>query len=300
MRDLGSRDIGDWFGRLERDGVPPATIRKAKRALSAMLATAAQDGAIRDNPALGVRYVPAPAIAERERLAQAERKRRALNTDQVLAIIAAMPERWHVFFSLLAETGCRVSELIGLRWQNVHLEDDPHIYVCEQWKDGRYKRLKTDAAEEPIPLSPPMAQWLGQMRPQDASGPVFPSKTGTPLGYSNLYNRVLLPAAEAAQVTLPLRRAFHAFRDACASLIVESGGTVKGVQQRLRHAQLQTSMGYVKETTDGRRTAETVGARLWGHLGDTEHPQTAANGEATEAQNLAQGSATADSRSPLG
>ena len=93
-----------------------------------------------------------------------------------------------------------------------------------------------------------MAQWLGRMRPQDATGPVFPSKTGTPLGYSNLYNRVLFPACGAAGVQLPPRRAFHAFRDACASLIVESGGTVKDVQTRLRHAQLSTSMGYVKES----------------------------------------------------
>jgi hypothetical protein len=49
-----------------------------------------------------VRRVPAPAIAERERLAQGERKRRTLSADQVLAIIATMPEPWHVFFSLLA------------------------------------------------------------------------------------------------------------------------------------------------------------------------------------------------------
>ena len=300
LRDLASRDISDWFGRLEQDKVPPATIRKAKRCLSAMLATAAQDGAISHNPALGVRYVPAPAIAERERLAQADRKRRALSADQVLAVIAAMPDQWHVFFSLLAETGCRVAELIGLRWENVHLGDSPHIYVCEQWKDGKYKRLKTDASEEPIPLSPPMAQWLGQMRPQDATGPVFPSMTGTPLNYSNLYNRVLLPACGAAGVQLPPRRAFHAFRDACASLIVESGGTVKDVQTRLRHAQLSTSMGYVKESSDGHKTAATLGARLWGNGGATEHPQTAANGNGSKPENPAQGAASATSRNSVG
>jgi integrase len=299
LRDLGSSDISDWFGRLERDGVPPATIRKAKRCLSAMLATAAQDGAISHNPALGVRYVPAPAIAERERLAQAERKRRALSADQVLAVIAAMPDQWHVFFSLLAETGCRVSELIGLRWENVHLGDEPHVYVCEQWKDGRHKRLKTDASEEPVPLSPPMAQWLGQMRPQDAAGPVFPSMTGTPLNYSNLYNRVLLPAADAAGVTLPPRRAFHAFRDACASLIIDSGGTVQDVKTRLRHAQLSTSMGYVKETGDGHRTADTLGARLWGNAGATTHPQATTDETAEHGSPAGESRPPATSRNPL-
>jgi integrase len=143
-----------------------------------------------------------------------------------------------------------------------------------------------------------MAQWLGQMRPQDASGPVFPSRTGTPLGYSTS-NRVLLPAAETAGVKFPPRRAFHAFRDACASLIVESGGTVQDVKQRLRHAQLSTSMGYVRETHDGRKTAATVGTRLWGHHGATEHPQTAA-GAPVEDDNPAQEAASADSRNSLG
>ena len=178
-RSTHIRRFGRW---LEKDKVAPATIRKAKRCLSAMLATAAQDGAIsRTTRPSACATRPAPAIAEREELAQAERKRRALSADQVLAVIAATPDRWHTFFMLLAETGCRVAELIGLRWENVHLEDDPHIYVCEQWNGNRYKRLKTDASEEPIPLSPPMAQWLGpKIDREDATGPVFPSKTGTP------------------------------------------------------------------------------------------------------------------------
>lgn len=44
LRDVTSRDVSDWFGDLEAKGVHPPSIRKAKAALSAMLATAAQAG----------------------------------------------------------------------------------------------------------------------------------------------------------------------------------------------------------------------------------------------------------------
>jgi integrase len=194
LRDLGSRDISEWFGRLEGDGVPAPTIRKAKRALSAMLATAAQDGSIQSNPALGVRYVPARKLEKA--------KRRPLTADDVLNIIGAMPEQWQAFFSLLAESGCRVGELLGLRWRNVHLGDDPYIYVCEQFRNGEYKRLKTEASKARIPLSAPMAQWLARIRPEDAedTAPVFTSGVGTPLHYGNLYNRVLIPALQQAGI----------------------------------------------------------------------------------------------------
>jgi len=46
LRDVGSRDISNWFATLENKGVHGPTILKAKRALSVMLATAAQQGDI--------------------------------------------------------------------------------------------------------------------------------------------------------------------------------------------------------------------------------------------------------------
>jgi Phage integrase family len=178
---------------------------------------------IGSNPALGVRYVPARK-AEKA-------KRRSLTADDVLDIIAAMPDQWQCFFSLLAESGCRVAELLGLRWANVHLRDDPYVYVCEQFRNGEYKALKTEASRARVPLSAPMAQRLSRVRPEAADdAPVFPSCTGTPLNYSNLYNRVLIPALQRAGIGhMQCGRwdnegvAFHAFRRACGSLLVSSG-----------------------------------------------------------------------------
>lgn len=71
---------------------------------------AVEDGALGSNPATGVRYVPS---AEAKR-AHPTRKHRELTAADVVAILGAMPEEWRAFFTLLAQTGVRIGELLGL------------------------------------------------------------------------------------------------------------------------------------------------------------------------------------------
>ena len=158
LRDVTSRDVSDWFGDLEAAGATSNTVRLAKAALSAMLATAAQAGDIPANPALGCRYVPQRATPKR--------KRRQLTVADVDAILSSFEPPWRLFFELMSHTGMRVSELLGLTWVNVHLGDDAHIRVVEQVYQGQRKRLKTEGSERRIPLSPGMAKaltdWKGE------------------------------------------------------------------------------------------------------------------------------------------
>jgi integrase len=306
MRDLVASDVAKWLVAIEGRGASPTTIRKAKAALSVMLASAAEADDIGSNPAVGVRYVPTKQAKARH----PARKRRALTAKDVVAILTAMPEGWRAFFTLLAQTGVRISELLGLTWGNIHLGDDPHIMVAEQVYRGERKQLKTDASKAQVPLSASMASWLAELRPEDVSGdaPVFASATGTPLNYSNVYHRVLRPALERSGVavqtgTVTVRRrgqdaqvpvfdyqgvAFHAFRKACGSLLFAHGKSLKQVQGWLRHSQLTTTMNvYINQVDDGLGSADAWDDILGdtrGHPGATEHPETAANedpGQAT-------------------
>jgi integrase len=263
MRDLGARDMDEWFAELERAGGSPSTIRRARVALSVMLACAVQAGDIVHNPAAGVRYVPSPAVQRKH----PKRERRKLTAEDVVAILNAMPERWRAFFTLLAQTGVRIGELLGLTWKHVHLGDDPHIMVAEQVYKGKRKRLKTEASRARVPLSSSMAAWLTELRPEDArlDAPVFPSKTGGALTYANVYNRVLRPALVKARLAVKVGEtakgkpiydyqgvAFHAFRKACGSLLLAHGKSLKQVQGWLRHSQLTTTMNiYIHEVDDG-------------------------------------------------
>jgi integrase len=295
LRDLSAKRIREWMQTLERKGRSANTIRKARAALSAMLATAVEDDDLTINPAVGVRYVPSDAARQRHE----KRKRRELHAEDVGAILAAMPERWRVFFALLTQTGVRIGELLGLTWGRVELGDDPCIYVVEQVYRGRRKRLKTEASLGRVPLSQTMARELQQLRPDGvaADAPVFPSKTGTPLNYHNVLSRVLHPALRECGIAIPVERdekgkvtkwdyqgvAFHAFRKACGSLLFDSGKNPRQVQRWLRHSQLTTTMNvYIHDVDDG-----LGGADLWDEIdwtrpagdtaGDTGDLKTDAN-----------------------
>jgi integrase len=266
MRELGAPDLKDWFSDLERQRCSPNTIRKARAALAAMLADALEDGAIAVNAAAGVRYVPSAAVQRNH----PKRSRRKLTAADVIAILGAMDEQWRAFFMLLVQTGVRIGELLGLTWRHVHLGDDPHILVAEQFYKGQRKRLKTDASMAKVPLSATMAAWLAELRPEDATpdAPVFASLTGTPLTYSNMYNRVLRPALIEAGIAVKVGTAerpgwdyqgvaFHAFRKACGSLLFAHGKTLKQVQGWLRHSQLTTTMNvYIDQVDDGLGSAD--------------------------------------------
>lgn len=283
MRELTARDVRTWFGELERHGVSPASIRKAKAALSVMLASALEDGAIAANPAAGVRYVPSDLAKRRH----PRRQKKQLTAADVVAILNAMPEEWRAFFTLLAQTGLRIGELLGLTWNNVHLGDDPHILVAEQVYRGERKRLKTDASVARVPLSQSMAAWLTAIRREAAPAtddPVFRSARGTALNYSNVYNRVLRPALQDAGIAVKTGVddrgrdvwdyqgvAFHAFRKACGSLLLAHGKTLKQVQGWLRHAQLTTTMNvYIHQVDDGLGSADA-----WDDILQVESPRPA-------------------------
>jgi integrase len=269
VRDVTSHVVTGWFTELEQAGATPNKIRLAKAVLAAMLADAAQAGDIAANPVAGCRYIPSPEAKRRH----PKRKRRALTAADVAAILDAMPERWRAFFAVLAQTGLRVGELLGLTWRYVHLGDDPHILVAEQVYKGERKELKTDASLARVPLSPSMAAWLAQLGPGDPDVPVFPSTAGTPLSYGNIYNRVLRPALIDAGIAVKVGDkwdyqgvAFHAFRKACGSLLLAHGKDLKQIQGWLRHAQLSTTLNvYIHEVDGG-----LGGGDVWEH----RQPQT--------------------------
>lgn len=302
LRDLAAPDVRDWFERMEKRGASPSTIKRARVSLRVMLACAVGDGEIGSNPAADVRYVPTEDAKRRH----ARRKTRKLSAADIVAILNAMPESWRAFFTLLAQSGVRIGELLGLTWGNVHLGDDPHIMILEQVYRGQRKQLKTDASEAKVPISATMASWLGELRPEGVEEqvrelPVFPSATGGTLNYANVYNRVLRPAlceaGIAVQIGTIIKRkrgqeveepvwdyqgvAFHAFRHACGSLLFANGKSLKQVQGWLRHSQLSTTMNvYLHQVDDGLGSADAwddILGDIRGHRGATEHPETAAN-----------------------
>jgi len=124
--------------------------------------------------------------------------------DEVLAIIAAAEGRWRPFLIVAAFTGLRASELRGLSWRYVDL-DNGLLHVRQ--RADRYSNIgppKTAASVRTIPLIPmavdALEEWRGAC-PEGELSLVFPTGNGRVEGHSNIINRGFLPTQIACGIT---------------------------------------------------------------------------------------------------
>jgi integrase len=224
-------DVRELFADLRKEGKSTSAIKKLRAALSALFATAIEDGLVNSNPIRGVR-IPAPLVDE----APQDERAKAMTRAELARLLSAIPPEWHLFFEFLAHTGVRISEAIGLTWEHLELGDRPHVQVREQVYRGKRRRLKSGAGRRDIPLAPRMAARLRAHREKTYAGPkepVFSSAVGTELIRGKVADRVLNPAR--ALVQLPWV-SFHSFRHTCASLLFANGKNIKQIQTWLGHA----------------------------------------------------------------
>ncbi len=102
-----------FVAAVEAEGVRPNTVRLALAPVKALFATAVADGAIRTNPATGVHVGVAPLGDEREE------RVKALTLEELRGLLAEVDPAHRLLVEFLAVTGFRISEAVGLRWQDV-------------------------------------------------------------------------------------------------------------------------------------------------------------------------------------
>ena len=153
---------------------------------------------------------------------------------------------------LVAATGVRISEALGLRWEDIDYQNK-RIHLRRVWvSETVVDRLKTDDSEAPVPMVDLLAECLQAWQAETTYGKptdwVFASKKNrgrTPRSGSILTADYLRPAAIAAGVQLKpgQRFGFHNFRHGLASWLVNQGTDVKTVQGLLRHSNVKTTLG---------------------------------------------------------
>jgi integrase len=286
LADVEPTDVRDLYAGLRDDGASTSAIKGVRAALSALFATAVEDGLLRSNPMHSVR-IPSAATAEGDDQAK------ALTRAELAVVLAALPETWRLFFELLAHTGLRISEAIGLRWEHVDLGTNPRIRVREQVYEGERQPLKSKHSRRDVPLSSGMADRLRVHRRDTYRGdhaPIFATATGTELSRPNVAGRVLKPAADLVGLGWV---SFHTFRHTCASLLFAGGKNVVQVSEWLGHADPAfTLRTYVHLLDEGLGDAEFLDDVVTSdpsrvNAGSTEGPQTAANAIAPEPEEVA-------------
>ncbi len=281
------------YADLREAGTSTSVLRLVRASISALFATAVEDGVLRSSPVAGVRIPAAARAAEKEEPAK------ALTREELRLLLAAMPgESWRLFFLFLTHTGLRISEALGVTWRHVELGPRPRLLVREQVYEGSRQRLKSRSGRREIPLSPGMAERLRIHRRDSFRGeaePVFTTPTGEGLRRSNVANRVLNPAAKAAGLTVERDGeqvpwvSFHTFRHTCASLLFDAGRNVKQVSEWLGHADPSFTLStYVHLLDDGIGDADLFDDALQGNTGATQGLQTSANPAEADSPETAQ------------
>jgi integrase len=242
LSEIRAQDLGEFAAWVasrpnRRDPGRPLsanTVRLALVPVKLALATAHQEGLIRSNPAHGLRL--AHAMARSQAGADDDPARKALTDDELRRLIAALAPEWRLFVRLLAETGLRISEAVGLRWKDIDFETG-RIRVSRRIREGDVGEPKSDNGRRRIPLTRQTLKDLVELRqasdfaaPDD---PVFATRRGTPLSPSNVASRVFKPAAREAGVGWA---GFHTLRHTCASALFRRGASHKQVQVWLGHA----------------------------------------------------------------
>jgi integrase len=235
LRDLDAPEIQQFVDWLT--GLPGRNGRLSDRSIGNILTplrialdAAVADGHLERNPVVSV-------VLPRRRRGRAWdfKERRYLTREQLSRILAEVPPKWQPHFELLATTGLRISEAIGLRWSDLELDSqNPHLRVTRAIVERVVVPPKSRHGPRVVPLPAQLADELRTGRPLTAADddPVFLGRNGAPADPGSLRRRVLLPAAQRAD--LP-GVSFHTFRHTCASLLIESGVSPLRLQRWMGH-----------------------------------------------------------------
>ncbi len=183
-----------------------------------------------------------------------------LTAEQAFTVLLELPEPERTLTLLAAGTGLRISECLGLQWQDLSFTESC-IRVRRTWTCGEVGLPKSKASQAPVPLHPLLAEfmqsWLRQTpysRPSDWVFPSFKLKGKQPRVANMLVEDYLRPAAIKAGVIASDwdgRFGFHNFRHSLASYLVRTKTDVKTVQALLRHSDVKTTLQLYSHSVTG-------------------------------------------------
>ena len=163
---------------------------------------------------------------------------------QVKRILVAVTGRkiWDAFFTLLALTGLRASEILGLRVEDVDF-DNNQIHVRQAAWHGQIQTVKTEESENCVPMPPVLREKLLKHLEGHSHQLLFVNRRGRPYSRNKVVQTVLHPLLDELGIAHKGKRAgLHAFRHCLSSLLLQSTG-VAVAQRQMRHADPATTLG---------------------------------------------------------
>lgn len=141
---------------------------------------------------------------------------------------------------LAVETGLRVSELVGLRNDDVVFEHGAHVHVVGK---GRKER-RTPLSKETVAV---LRVWIAE-RGGERNAPLFPTSTGRPLSRDAVEHRLAHYVKIACASCLSLTKkhvSAHTLRHSCAMRLLQADNDVAVIALWLGHEQVSTTSIYL-------------------------------------------------------
>lgn len=179
--------------------------------------------------------------------------------DQAFQIMTGLEDPYRTLVFLVAVTGLRVSEALGLQWRD--LDFHGHAIHLRRVSVGKniIEDLKTERSGDPVPLGDLLADALRRWhqeslysKPEDWVFPSIKLKGKKPMSASIMAADKIRPAAIKAGVRLVPRQrfGFHNFRHSLATFLVSKGKDVKTIQELMRHAKVTTTLELYSQAID--------------------------------------------------
>ncbi len=164
---------------------------------------------------------------------------------QYHALLPKLPHHCRVMVTLAMCLGLRISEILGLQWEDVDLETGK-LQIRRSAVNGHVESTKTLASEDELPLHPELVKVLQKWKEVEmpVNGWLFGNiDTGKPYHADTMRQRHLNKAAASPEIGLP-KLGWHAFRHTYRANLSESGLPLEVQQKLMRHADIAMTTKY--------------------------------------------------------
>jgi integrase/recombinase XerC len=226
FESLDANRMRTFIAAEHRAGLAPKSLQRLLSSCRSLFRQLHREGLMTHDPLLGVR---GPKV--RRKLPQ------VLDVDEAGALVeidsgGKLAVRDRAMLELFYSSGLRLSELVGLRWLDLNLEE------------GEVRVLGKGGKTRIVPVgrhAVAALRALGAERGMTAESPVFRGRGGAAINPRTIQLRM---NALALQQGLPKHIHPHLLRHTFASHMLESSGDLRAVQELLGHADIATTQIY--------------------------------------------------------
>jgi len=269
LRELSPKILQQYLSGLATSKLAHASREKIRTVLAAILRTASRKyNLLLINPMEGLSLPP-------DRRGR-RRSKPYLTQEQFDQLLAKMPEPYATMVYVAIYTGLRVSELAGLRWNDL---GDNTITIDERYCRGDWGAPKSESSNATIPVKQCVIERIHSLKlltvdvragravrkhkVVKSDGPndlVFQSvRDGKPLRDNNILVRFLKPAARGLGLAWVNWRAL---RTSHAVWLKIAGADVKDAQAQMRHSRASTTLDIYQQFVpeSQRRVVDRLGS----------------------------------------